>query len=213
MVKVKICGITTPEQMQQATSAGADFIGLNFFPRSPRAVTPEQAGPLSRLKKSGVKTVALVVDADDLLLQKIIDNADIDLIQLHGAEGPGRAAEIRARFNRPIIKACPIADAADLRVAQAFEDCADYLLFDAKPKKKSALPGGNALCFDWSLLDGRTGTTPWILAGGLHPGNVAEAIRLTRAPCIDVASGVETQPGVKDHEKMVAFIRAAKGQR
>ena len=212
MVKVKICGITTPEQMQHATSAGADFVGLNFFPHSPRAVLPEQAGPLSRLKGVGVKTVALVVDADDLLLQKILDNADIDFIQLHGAETPERVTEIRARFRRPIIKACLIGDAADLRAAQAFEDCADYLLFDAKPKKKNDLPGGNALCFDWSLLNGRTGMASWMLAGGLHAGNVAEAIRLTRAPCVDVASGVERQPGIKDREKMIAFIRAAKGQ-
>ena len=199
--------------MQQAISAGADFVGLNFFPRSPRALTPEQAGSLSRLNRAGVKTVALVVEADDLLLHKIIDCADIDLIQLHGAESPGRVAEIRARFNRPIIKACPIADAADLWAAKVFEKFADYLLFDAKPKKKNDLPGGNALCFDWSLLEEWTGTGPWMLAGGLHPDNVAEAIRLTGAPCVDVASGVESQPGVKDDEKMRAFIRAAKEPR
>ena len=213
MAQVKICGITTPENMQDTLSAGADYIGLNFYAPSPRSVTPDQAEILSRITSPDVKNVALVVDAGDDLLGEIVSKAEIDLIQLHGSEDPRRVAEIRERFQRPVMKVGKVAEAADLEAMRSFEDVADYLLFDAKAPKgmKNALPGGNALSFDWTLLAGTQWKKPWMLAGGLHPDNVAEAIRLTGCPCVDVASGVESKPGLKDPEKMKTFIQAAKG--
>jgi phosphoribosylanthranilate isomerase len=214
MVQVKICGVNSPDAAKAATDNGADFIGLVFYPPSPRAVTPERARELAALAGAQVKKVGLFVDPDDLLLERTLFAAKLDMLQLHGRETPARAAEIRKRFGLPVVKAIKVAAAGDLDAAQAFETVSDWLLFDGVPPKdkKNALPGGNAAPFDWTLLRGRRFSRPWMLSGGLDPSNVAEAIRVSGAPCVDVSSGVETHPGLKDPARIAAFIRAAKGK-
>ncbi len=211
-VQVKICGVKTAEALATAAEAGADFVGLNFYPPSPRAVAPAQAGALIALAPPGLTKVGLFVDPDDALLERTLSEAPLDMLQLQGRETPERVAAVRARFGRPVMKALKIATAADFDPVASFAAVADWLLFDGAPPKdrQNALPGGNAASFDWTLLQGRAFAKPWMLAGGLNPSNVAEAIRISGAPCVDVSSGVESTPGQKDLSLIRAFIRAAR---
>lgn len=209
MAHVKICGLTQPEHVSAAVNAGARYIGFNFFPKSPRFVQPEQAGTLAGEMPPGVARVGLFVNPDDALLDKVLDAAPLDMIQLHGAESPARVAEVRARFGLPVMKAIGIATADELPQLVDYGAVADMLLVDAKPAAKADLPGGNGIAFDWQLLVGRRWLKPWILAGGLTSENVSEAIRLTGARAVDVSSGVETAPGHKDSALIERFIAAA----
>lgn len=212
MVQIKICGINAPDALRAAVDGGADFIGFVFYPPSPRAVTPEQARELAGFAGGRVKKVGLLVDPEDATIKRILAHVKLDMLQLHGKETPQRVAAIKKRFGLPVMKAIKVATASDLDAAAAFAAVSDWLLFDGVPPKdkKGALPGGNAAQFDWTLLKGRAFALPWMLSGGLDPANVAEAIRISGAPCVDVSSGVETRPGRKDPAKIRAFIEAAK---
>ena len=211
-VQVKICGISTPEAMTAAVDGGAAFVGLVFYPPSPRAVTPEQAAPLAALVPKGVVKTALLVDADDATIEAILKDVPLDLLQLHGAENPERVAEIKDRFGLPVMKVVKLRQAGDLEAVEPFLAVADRLLFDAKPPAdmKEALPGGNAVAFDWSILAGTTWPLPWMLAGGLTPQNVARAVAISGAPAVDVSSGVEDAPGRKSLSKIKAFLDACR---
>lgn len=213
-VEVKICGLSTPETVDAAVAAGADLIGLVFFPKSPRNVTLEQAARLAARARGRAKVVALVVDAGDEQLHDIARRVQPDFFQAHGSETPERVAEIERLTGRPVIKAIRVRDAADIASASAFSSAASLILYDAKAPETlgGALPGGNGHAFDWELLEG--GRRPaFMLAGGLSPENVAQAIRVTGAPMVDVSSGVETAPGVKDPALIRKFIEAAKHPR
>ena len=209
-VKVKFCGLTTGQAVADAVQSGADYVGFVFFPPSPRNVTLELAAALASNVPAGVTKVALTVDADDAALDALIAQVAIDMLQLHGHESPARVAEIRARYGIPVMKAVGLADRADLDNLEAYLTVADQILVDAKPPKDAVLPGGNGLSFDWRLLQGRQWPCPWMLAGGLTPQNVSEAIRLTGAGQVDVSSGVERAPGEKDAALMSAFIQSTK---
>jgi phosphoribosylanthranilate isomerase len=209
---VKICGLRDAAGTDAAVAAGADFIGLNFFPPSPRFVAPEQAAALiARLPATGPVPVGLFVDASDETIAATLAAAPLRMLQLHGEETPERAAAIRARFGLPVMKALGVATAEDLGAIAAFAPVVDHFLFDAKPPPGGALPGGNAQPFEWRLLAGVAVPRPWLLAGGLTPRNVAEAIRTAQAPGVDVSSGVEHARGVKDPALIHAFVAAAKG--
>ncbi|MBK5946601.1 N-(5'-phosphoribosyl)anthranilate isomerase [Rhodobacter veldkampii DSM 11550] len=211
-VRVKICGLTTPDQALAAAAAGANYIGLVFFARSPRNLTLVQACDVALAVPPGVAKVALTVDADDAALMAILAALPVDMLQLHGHESPARVAEVRARFGLPVMKAVGVATEADLPALDSYARVADQVLVDAKPAPGADLPGGNGLSFDWRLIARRRWPCPWMLAGGLRPDNVAEAIRLTGARQVDVSSGVESAPGVKDTEAVAAFIAAARGK-
>ena len=210
MTQVKICGLSTAETMQAALDFGADMVGLVFFAKSPRNVSLEKAAALAAQARGKAKIVALVVDADDALLKSIVNAVRPDYLQLHGSETPERVGEIATTFNTAIIKAVKVKEAADVAKAKAFKDVAELILFDAKAPEE-LLPGGNGLSFDWNLLKGKGGL--FMLSGGLTPDNVAEAIRLTRAPIVDVSSGVESLPGKKDISLIRKFIEQAKSAR
>ena len=210
-VRVKICGLRTAADVAAVAAAGAGYAGFNFFPKSPRYVTPEQARALTLAAPEGLCKVALVVDADDATLDAIVAEVPLDMLQLHGHETPARVAEVKARYGLPVMKVIGVADEADLAPLLDYSLVADQLLIDAKPPKGSVLPGGNGLTFDWRLMVGRKWLKPWMLAGGLTPDNVAQAVRLTGARQVDVASGVESAPGVKDHARIAAFVEAAQG--
>jgi phosphoribosylanthranilate isomerase len=214
MADVKICGLSTPETVEAAIAAGADLIGLVFYPKSPRYVTMDQAAALAAQARGRVKTVALVVDADDALLREIAARVNPDLIQVHGAETPERVGEVTRLTGKPVIKAIRVREEADIAAAAAFSGVASLIMYDAKAPEslKDALPGGNGHAFDWGLLDGRP-RPAFMLAGGLTPANVADAIRVTGAPIVDVSSGVESAPGVKDAGLIRKFIEAAKRPR
>ncbi len=207
---VKICGLKTPETLEAALEAGADMVGFVFFPPSPRFVTPGAAAPLARAAAGRALRVALVVDADDDSIAAITGAADVDILQLHGRETPERVAAVKARFGLPVMKALGVASEADCAHAAAYAEVADRLLLDAKPPKGAALPGGNGVTFDWMLLRALRWDKPWLLSGGLDASNVGQALRQTGAPGVDVSSGVESAPGVKDIAKIKAFVRAAK---
>ncbi|MCE5974233.1 phosphoribosylanthranilate isomerase [Sinirhodobacter sp. WL0062] len=207
-VRVKICGLTRPEHVRAAADAGAAYLGFVFFPKSPRNVSIAQARDLALEAPIGVAKVALLVDATDAEIGAILAEVPLDMLQLHGKESPARVAEIRARSGLPVMKAVGVAEAADLAAIPAYEAVADQILVDAKAPKDAVLPGGNGLSFDWRLIAGREWAKPWMLAGGLTPGNVAEAIRLTGAKQVDVSSGVERAPGEKDEALIRAFIAA-----
>lgn len=208
-IRTKICGLSTADTIAAAVAGGTAYIGFNFFPKSPRYVTPETARDLALEIPEGVAKVALVVDPDDALLDSLTAIVPIDIIQLHGHETPDRVREVRARYGLPVMKAVGIRDAGDLDALAAYEAVADILLVDAKPPKDAVLSGGNGVAFDWELIAGRRWTKPWLLAGGLTADNVAEAIRLTGARQVDLSSGVETAPGVKDVGMIQRFLDAA----
>lgn len=211
MIRVKICGLAEPAGVAAALQAGADALGFVFFERSPRFVTAQQAAALSAPAAGVARRVGLFVDAPDELIAAVLAPCPLDALQLHGAEPPARVAEVRARFGLPVIKALGIAGADDLAAARAHAGAADLLLLDAKPPPGADRPGGHARAFDWSLVAGMRFRVPWLLAGGLTPGNVADAIAATGAPGVDVSSGVEAAPGVKDPAKVLAFVAAARG--
>jgi phosphoribosylanthranilate isomerase len=207
-VRFKVCGLTTEAQVEAAAQAGAGYVGLVFFPRSPRAVTAEWARDLALATPVGVAKVGLFVDASDEAIDAVLERVPLDMIQLHGAESPERVAEVRARWGLPVMKAVGIAGAADLERARAYEGVADQLLLDAKAPAGAVLPGGNGVAFDWGLLSGFQARVPWMLAGGLTPFNVAEAVRVSGARQVDVSSGVESAPGIKDPGLVRAFAQA-----
>ena len=208
--EVKICGLKTPEAIDAALEGGADYIGLVFFPRSPRHVDIATGLRLADRARGQAKIVALFVDPEDRALDSIVEKIQPDLIQLHGDESAPRVKEIRRRCGVPVIKAIRVGSAVDVKRAQRYDDAADLILFDAKAPKGAELPGGNGLAFDWHALDDVKGRMQFMLSGGLTPANVAEAIRLTGARAVDVSSGVETAPGVKDPELIRRFLMAAK---
>lgn len=208
-VAVKICGLNDAAAVAAAVEGRADFVGFVFFPASPRYVEPDIAARLGAAVPKSVVKVGLVVDADDATLRGIVAGAKVDMLQLHGLESPARAAEIRARFGLPVMKAIPVATAADVDKARDFEAVVDRLMFDARPPKDATRPGGNALPFDWTLLKGRVFAKPWLLAGGLSAANVAEAVRASGARAVDVSSGVEIAPGRKSPEKILEFLKIA----
>lgn len=209
MAQVKICGLTRPEHVAAAVEAGAAFVGFVFFPKSPRNLTPEAAATLALEVPPGVARVGLFVNPDDALLDAVLAVVPLDILQLHGGETPDRVAEIKARTGLPVMKAVGVAGPQDLDALWDYGLVADMLLVDAKAPKDAALPGGNGLAFDWRLLVGRKFLTPWMLAGGLTPDNVAEAVRLTGARIVDVSSGVESAPGEKDGALIRDFVAAA----
>lgn len=210
-LSVKICGINSAPAMNAAVEAGADLVGLVFYPPSPRALAPEAAAVLAALVPERIARVGLLVDAGDTTITAIVEAVPLELLQLHGRETPARVAEIRARFGLPVMKAVKIAGPDDLTEAAAYVEVVDRLLFDAKPPKEmtDALPGGNALAFDWQLLAGRSWPRPWMLSGGLDAENLAEAVRISGAEAVDVSSGVEDSPGKKNPDKIRAFVAAA----
>ena len=208
MTAIKICGLTTPETLNAALDAGADFVGAVVFPKSPRHMAPDQAAKLFEQARGRARIVAVTVDADDALLEQIARTLRPDFIQLHGSETPARAERVRAVTGAGVIKALPIRHGDDFAGADEWDYHADHLMFDAKPPEGSALPGGVGASFDWSLLAGRSFERPWFLAGGLDPDNVAGAIRTTGAPLVDVSSGVESAPGVKDEGLIQSFLGA-----
>jgi phosphoribosylanthranilate isomerase len=208
-VQVKICGLTRPEDAAAVVAAGADFAGLVFHPGSPRHLRPEQARAIAERLRGRVRIVALLADPTDTAVAEAVAAAKPDFIQLHGSESPGRVAELRARFGKPVIKAIGISDDADFAPLAGYEDVSDMLLFDAKPAA-GAVPGGRGRAFDWQLLRKRTISRPWLLAGGLDAANVARAIACAGARGVDVSSGVESAPGVKDGAAIRAFVAAAR---
>lgn len=207
---VKICGLSTPETLDAALAAGADMVGFVFFPKSPRNVSLDAAKALAARAAGRAKTVALTVDADDAEIASIVEALRPDMIQLHGRETPARVAEVRARFGIPVMKAIGVSSAEDLAAVPAHAAAADMLLFDAKPPKDAALPGGNGLAFDWPILSGLDLGKPFMVSGGLDAANVGEALALTRAQGVDVSSGVESSPGIKDPRRIAEFIAAAR---
>ncbi|MFN3209564.1 MAG: phosphoribosylanthranilate isomerase [Roseovarius sp.] len=209
-IRIKMCGLTRPEDIPAAVAAGAAYVGFVFFPKSPRYVTPEQAHDMALAVPPGVAKVALVVDADDALLDALTDRVPLDILQLHGSESPERVAEIKARYGLPVMKAVGVREAGDLAAIDRYAGVADQILLDAKPPKDATRPGGNAESFDWSLIAGREWSVPWMLAGGLTEENVAEAIRVTGARQLDLSSALESAPGVKDHGRMRAFAAAVR---
>lgn len=208
-IRVKICGVKTAADVEAVARAGAAYMGLNFVRRSSRYVPIAVARELALVAPPGLAKVALTVDAGDEELDRIVEAMPLDMLQLHGAEGPERVAEVRARYGLPVMKAVGIADEGDLGQLLEMSLAADQILIDAKPPKGAALPGGNGVPFDWRLVAQRRWLKPWMLSGGLTAANVAEAVRLTGARQVDTASGVESAPGVKDAGRIAAFVKAA----
>ena len=205
-VSAKICGLSTPETVDAAIRRGASHVGFVFFPKSPRDVAPEQAGQFAT--PGHVGRIGVFVDPDDALLAHAVASARLTGVQLHGDETPERVAAVKARLGIEVWKAVPVRTRADLDAAHGYRGAADRILYDAKTPK-GTLPGGMGLRFDWKLLDGFAHPLPWALSGGLDAGNVAEAIGITNARLVDVSSGVESAPGVKDVDKIAAFLQAA----
>jgi len=209
-VIVKICGLSTPEALDVALEAGADMVGFVFFPPSPRHLTFERAHALASRVLERAQKVALTVDADDALLDAVVEALQPDMLQLHGTESPARVESVRRMFGLPVMKALPIAARSDLDGIPRYAGIADRLLFDARAPREATRPGGLGRPFDWHLLENLDPGVPFMLSGGLHTDNVGEALRITRAPGVDVSSGVERAPGEKDPDKIRAFVRAAR---
>ena len=209
-VSVKICGISTVDDVRACAGAGANYMGLVFFEKSPRNITIPAARDLALAAPMGLAKVALVVNPSDAELDAIAGTVPLDMIQLHGRETPERVAEVKARYGLPVMKAVGIADANDLPKLESYFGVADQILVDAKPPKGGELPGGNGLSFDWRLIAGRRWPCPWMLAGGLTPENVAEAVKMTGAKQVDVSSGVEDAPGQKNAELIQKFVQSSR---
>ena len=207
---VKICGLSTRETLDVALGAGADMVGFVFFPPSPRHLSLETARELGRQARGRAAKVALTVDADDATLSNIVETLQPDLLQLHGKETTARLRDIKARFGLPVMKVIAVETSTDLAVLPGFASVADRILFDARPPKGATRPGGLGAVFDWQLLSKLELKLPYMVSGGLNPDNVAEAVRVTRAGGVDVSSGVESAPGIKDPEMIRQFIRAAR---
>ena len=207
MTKAKICGLSTPETMTTALENGADFVGLVFYPPSPRHVDIEVAKYLANFVSDNVGIVGLFVNPNDQTLQEVLNDVPLSMIQLHGGERPSRVTEIKETFGLPVMKAVPIESKDSLQSIAEYEEVADWLLFDAKGEK---LPGGNGVAFDWNILKGYSGSKPWMLAGGLTPANLSEALEILSPDAVDVSSGVESAAGQKDVAKIEAFLKAAK---
>lgn len=210
-IAVKICGLTEAESVEAAVAAGADYLGFNFFPKSPRFVLPDQAAALVEAVPESVLCVGLFVDPDDAALIDVLGKVRLDYVQLHGVESPERVDAVRLEYGLPVMKVFGVSEAEDIQAAEAYENHADMALFDAKPPAGASRPGGNAEAFDWDLMQAYGGSLPWLLAGGLTPETVAEAIKRSGAPGVDVASGVESASGQKDPALIKAFVQAAKG--
>lgn len=209
--KAKICGVTTPEAVRAAVDGDAAYLGFMFFPKSPRNIAPEAAGRLAPPARArGVKVVAVVVDPPDNEIDAIVAGLDPDLIQLHGKETPARVREVAQRSGRGIVKVVPISEPSDFAAAGAYEPLVEHLMFETKPPKDADRPGGLGVAFDWTLLQGRRFQRPWFLAGGLDPWNVSGAIGASKAPLVDVSSGVERGPGLKDPALITAFLDAVR---
>jgi len=208
--EIKICGLTTPAALEATIAARADYAGLVIFPPSPRHLALADAAALAARAAGRIRLVGLFVDAAESLIGEVVAAASLDVIQLHGREDPARVAAIRATFGKPVWKAMAVSSADDIARAEHFAGAADLVLFDAKPPKGAAMPGGLGLVFDWTLLAAYKAPLPWGLAGGLSPANVAEAVRVTQAPLVDVSSGVESAPGVKDEGLIAQFCKAAR---
>lgn len=210
-VAAKICGISSEDAVAAAVAGGAAYLGFVFYAPSPRAVTAEQAARLCAGSPAGVARVGLFVDATDEAIEAVLAAAPLDILQFHGSEPPERVIEARVRFGRPVMKAVAIAGPEDVASAAGYEDAADRLLFDAKPPRRpDVLPGGNGLAFDWSVIAGRVWRVPWMLSGGLTAELLAEAVHISGATAVDVSSGVESRPGVKDPDKIRAFLAAVR---
>jgi len=209
-VQTKICGLSTPEAVRAALDGRAAYIGLMLFAPSPRNVTVEAAARLAAPVRGRARIVAVMVDPSDALLDEVARDLKPDLIQLHGSEDPSRARAAGQRAGAGVIKALPVAESADLDRALAYDGAVDHLMFDVKPPEGAALPGGTGSRFDWTLLAGRRFPRPWFLAGGLDPWNVAEAIATSGARAVDVSSGVERGPGLKDPALITAFLDAVR---
>ena len=205
---IKFCGLTQAAHIDAAVAADARYVGFVFFPKSPRNITREVARDLALMVPPGVMKVALTVNADDALLDDIVADVPLDMLQLHGTESPERVAEVRARYGLPVMKAVGVATADELPALETYGRVANQLLVDAKPPPGADLPGGNGLAFDWRLIAGRRWPVPWMLAGGLTPENVAQAVAMTGVRQVDVSSGVERAPGVKDARRMADFAAA-----
>ena len=206
--RIKICGLRDAAGIDAAVQAGATYVGLVFFDKSPRHLTLAQAASLAAAVPAGVAKVALVVNADDAALDALLAQVPVDILQLHGSETPERVKEIKARTGLPVMKAVGVAGPDDLAALDIYSQVADQLLVDAKPPKGADLPGGNGLAFDWELIARRRWPVPWMLAGGLTPDNVAQAVALTGTRQVDVSSGVESAPGAKDAALIAAFCAA-----
>jgi phosphoribosylanthranilate isomerase len=210
-LSVKICGLRSVADVNATAASGAAYCGFVFFAKSPRNLSLAEARELALEAPMGLAKVALTVNADDAFLDALTGQVPLDMLQLHGSEPPARVAEIKTRYGLPVMKAVGVAEATDLAELESYLKVADQILVDAKPPKEAELPGGNGLSFDWRLIAGRRWPIPWMLAGGLTPENVAEAIAMTGARQVDVSSGVESAPGVKDAALIEAFVRAATG--
>lgn len=213
---IKICGLKTDAALAAALDAGASHAGFIFFPKSPRHVSAEEAARLREAARGRAKAVAVTVDADDSALDRIVSVMQPDILQLHGKESPERVAEVKARYGLAVMKAFALREAADLGAIAAYRSVADCFLFDAKPPAGSELPGGNGVSFDWRLLAGLDADVDYMLSGGLNAANIGDAIRLANPPGIDISSGVESAPGVKDAaliEQFFRAVRAATGER
>jgi len=210
-VSAKICGLSTEEAVAAAVAGGAAYVGFVFYPPSPRAVSPGDAARLCAGIPRDIARVGLFVDADDAAIEAALSAAPIEILQFHGSETPRRVAEANLRFGKPVMKAVAIAGPADVDAVIQYEEVADLLLFDAKPPRQpEALPGGNGLAFDWELIAGRSWRRPWLLSGGLTAELLPEAVRVSGAAAVDVSSGVETRQGIKDPDKIRAFLAAAR---
>lgn len=210
-VKAKICGLNHPAAVAAAVAGGASHVGFVFYPPSPRSIDPLKAASLAAGVPEGIAKVGLFVDASDEDIARTLSEARLDMLQLHGDETPRRVKDVRRKFGKPVMKALRVASAADIAAADEYLPAVDWLLFDAKPppEMKNALPGGNAISFDWSLIAGRGWSKPWMLSGGLNMGNLANAVRITGAKTVDVSSGVEDAPGRKNPDKIAAFLKLA----
>ena len=208
-VDIKICGLTDEAAVTAAVEYGAKWTGFVFFGPSPRNIAIDRAATLAATVPGHVGRVGLFVDPEDQFLNEVMDNVELDMIQLHGREAVARVRDIQSRFQRPVMKAVGIGSHDDLALARAYEDVADYLLFDAKPPPGATRPGGNALAFDWSMIAEQQWSVPWMLAGGLDIDNIAQALDATRAPTLDISSGVEDAPGLKSPAKIKALLEFA----
>ncbi|MBZ9907355.1 phosphoribosylanthranilate isomerase [Mesorhizobium sp. BR115XR7A] len=210
---IKICGLKTDQAMAAALAGGASHVGFIFFPKSPRYVEPAEAGRLREAARGKASAIAVTVDARDAFLDEIVEKLQPDMLQLHGSEPPERVAELKARHGLPVMKALPLSEAADLERIKPFVGIADRFLFDAKPPKGSELPGGNGVAFDWRILAGLDAGIDYMLSGGLNAANIGDALRLANPPAIDISSGVESAPGVKDPALIEQFFRAVRAAR